>query len=65
MGHSMGGLLAQILGSRWLAKALVLLTPASPTGIIALKLSVIRSFWSTLMRWGFLEKKKSPMRPEV
>jgi len=27
MGHSMGGLLAQILGSRGLAKALVLLTP--------------------------------------
>ena len=32
MGHSMGGLLAQILGSRGLAKALVLLTPASPHG---------------------------------
>ena len=29
MGHSMGGLLAQILGSRGLAKALVLLTPAT------------------------------------
>jgi pimeloyl-ACP methyl ester carboxylesterase len=37
MGHSMGGLLAQILGSRGLAKALVLLTPASPRGIVALK----------------------------
>jgi pimeloyl-ACP methyl ester carboxylesterase len=59
MGHSMGGLLAQILGSRGLARALVLLTPASPAGIIALKPSVIRSFWSTLMRWGFWRK---PMR---
>jgi pimeloyl-ACP methyl ester carboxylesterase len=59
MGHSMGGVLAQILGSCGLAKALVLLTPASPAGIIALKLSVIRSFWSTLMRWGFWKK---PMR---
>jgi pimeloyl-ACP methyl ester carboxylesterase len=37
MGHSMGGLLAQILGSRGLAKALVLLTPVSPAGIFALK----------------------------
>jgi pimeloyl-ACP methyl ester carboxylesterase len=41
MGHSMGGLIAQILGSRDLAAALVLLTPASPRGIIALTPSVI------------------------
>ena len=56
MGHSMGGLLAQILGSRGLAKALVLLTPASPAGINALKLSVIRSFWSGLTKYGFWRK---------
>ena len=36
VGHSMGGLLAQILGSRGLAKALVLLSPSSPAGIIGL-----------------------------
>jgi len=59
MGHSMGGLLAQILGSRGLAKALVLLAPASPHGIMALKPSVIRSFWSGLTKWGFWRK---PMR---
>jgi pimeloyl-ACP methyl ester carboxylesterase len=56
MGHSMGGLLAQILGSRGLAKALVLLTPASPHGLIALKSSVIKSFWSGLTTWGFWKK---------
>jgi non-heme chloroperoxidase len=56
MGHSMGGLLAQILGSRGLAKALVLLTPASPRGIVALKPSVIKSFWSSLTTWGFWRK---------
>ena len=56
MGHSMGGLLAQILSSRGLAKALVLLTPASPHGIIALKPSVIKSFWSGLTTWGFWRK---------
>jgi len=44
MGHYMGGLLAQILGSRELAQTLVLLTPASPRGIVALKPSVIKSF---------------------
>jgi pimeloyl-ACP methyl ester carboxylesterase len=56
MGHSMGGLLAQILGSRGMAKALVLLTPASPSGIVALRLSVIKSFWSALTRPGFWKK---------
>ncbi len=59
MGHSMGGLLAQMLGSRGLAKALVLLIPAPPSGIIALKPSVIRSFWSGFAKWGFWRK---PMR---
>ncbi|MBW1797917.1 MAG: alpha/beta fold hydrolase, partial [Deltaproteobacteria bacterium] len=56
MGHSMGGLIAQILGSRGLAKALVLLTPASPSGILALSPSVIKSFRSTLTTWGFWQK---------
>lgn len=53
MGHSMGGLLAQILGSRDLAKALVLLTPASPYGILSIRPSVIKSFWGILKKWGF------------
>jgi pimeloyl-ACP methyl ester carboxylesterase len=56
MGHSMGGLLAQMLGSRGLAKALVLLTPASPSGIMALKFSVIKCFWSTMTTWAFWRK---------
>ncbi len=55
-GHSMGGLLAQILGSRGLAKGLVLLTPAPPKGINALKFSVIKSFFSVLTKWGFWRK---------
>lgn len=59
IGHSMGGLLAQILGSRGLAKTLVLLTPASPAGIMALSFSVIKSFWSIQKKWGFWKK---PMR---
>lgn len=53
IGHSMGGLLTQILGARGLGKALVLLTPGSPAGINALKFSVIKSFWSILTKWGF------------
>ena len=56
MGHSMGGLLAQILGSRGLSEAIVLLTPASPYGIIAIKWSVIKSFLSILKKWNFWKK---------
>lgn len=56
MGHSMGGLIAQIVGSRMQAKALVLLAPAPPAGIIALKPSMIRSFWTAVTTWGFWRK---------
>ena len=56
MGHSMGGLLAQKLAERGLAKVLVLLTPAAPAGIFALKLSVIRSFLSLFGIWAFWRK---------
>jgi pimeloyl-ACP methyl ester carboxylesterase len=59
LGHSMGGLLAQILASRGLGKALVLLVPASPAGINAIRPSVIRSFWSAQTKPGFW---KRPMR---
>ncbi len=58
LGHSMGGLLAQLLASRGLAKAVVLLAPAAPAGIWAIRPSVIRSFWSVQTRWGFW---KTPM----
>ena len=59
IGHSMGGLLAQMLAARGLAKALILLTPASPSGIFALTPSVVRSFWSILTTWCGWRK---PMR---
>jgi len=57
MGHSMGGLLAQILAARGLAKALVLLAPAAPSGVTVITPpSVLRSFWSVLTTWGFWRK---------
>jgi non-heme chloroperoxidase len=59
LGVSMGGLLAQILASRGLARILVLISSAAPSGIMALKLSVIRSFLSGFKTWGFWRK---PMR---
>lgn len=60
LGHSMGGLLAQILGSRGVAKALVLLTPASPAGILALRFSVLKTFREALFRPGFWKKPQRP-----
>ncbi|NOY98323.1 MAG: alpha/beta hydrolase [Chloroflexi bacterium] len=59
MGHSMGGLLTQILGGRGLGKALVALTPAAPVGVFPITPSVLRSFFSILTTWGFWRK---PMR---
>ncbi len=56
MGHSMGGLLAQILGSRRQVKALVLLSPASPYGINTIKTSVVKSFFTMFGKWGFWRK---------
>jgi len=56
MGHSMGGLLAQILGARGLAASLVLLTPAPPKGIFVMKSSVIKTFLPVLFKWGFWKK---------
>jgi pimeloyl-ACP methyl ester carboxylesterase len=60
VGHSMGGLLAQILGSRGLARALVLLAPAWPAGVLAVKWSAIRSFRSVLMTPRFWRKAVRP-----
>ena len=57
MGHSMGGLLAQILAARGLASAAVLVTPAPPAGILMVhKPSVIRTFWKMQVQWGFWRK---------
>ena len=60
VGHSEGGLLAQILASRGLGKALVLLAPAPPAGIIMLRPSNLRAFRRAMTTWGFWRK---PMRP--
>jgi non-heme chloroperoxidase len=60
VGHSMGGLLAQILAARGLAKAAVLLAPAAPAGIFAVAPSVIHSFWSIQTTWAFWRR---PVRP--
>jgi pimeloyl-ACP methyl ester carboxylesterase len=56
IGHSLGGLLTQIIGARGLGKALVLISPVSPAGIDVPTYSVVKSVWKTFARWGFWKK---------
>ncbi len=65
MGHSLGGLLAQILAARGLARSTVLLTPAAPAGILALTPSVLKSFLSMHKTWGFWRKPIHPTFEET
>lgn len=51
VGHSMGGLLAQLMASRMPCAGLVLLAPASPAGINAWSWSMIRTFGTNLLRF--------------
>jgi pimeloyl-ACP methyl ester carboxylesterase len=48
VGHSFGGLLAQILASRGLAKASVAISPAPFRGVLPLPISTLRSSWPVL-----------------
>ena len=52
-GHSMGGLLAQILASRGCAAMAVCITPAAPAGILALRYSVLKGFWGVITSGAF------------
>ncbi len=65
MGHSMGGLLTQILGSRDLGSALVAVTPAAPVGIFPITPAVLWSFKSILTTWGFWSKPVKPTFEEA
>lgn len=56
IGHSMGGLIAQMLASRDLAQAAILITPAPPAGILALTPSVLKTFAPIIGRWNFWKK---------
>lgn len=56
IGHSMGGLLVQMLAAKGLAEKVVLLCPAPPAKIHGLTLSVVRSFFGIMTRWGFWRK---------
>src|SRR5260370_37627445 len=48
IGHSLGGLLAQILAGRGLASATVAIDPAPFRGVLPLPLSALKSAWTVL-----------------
>jgi pimeloyl-ACP methyl ester carboxylesterase len=56
MGHSMGGLLSQIIASRGIVNGAVLLTPVAPSGINNLKWSTLKALRSIFTKWGFWKK---------
>lgn len=56
MGHSMGGLIAQILTSRGLAEKTVCIAPAAPAGIFTFESSVFKSLQGVVLKWGFWKK---------
>jgi len=56
VGHSMGGLLAQMLAARAACTAAVLLCPAPPAGVFALHPSVMRAFLRIQMQWGWWKR---------
>ncbi len=56
IGHSMGGLLAMLLCARGLARAGVLLTPAPPSSVLAIRPSNLMAFARIQARWAWWKK---------
>ncbi|MCW7755287.1 alpha/beta hydrolase [Desulfobotulus sp. H1] len=62
IGHSMGGLLAQILASRHPFKAIILITPAPPAEVSGLDFSSFFTFLPILFLGNFWQKALIPNR---
>ncbi|MBI3199494.1 MAG: alpha/beta fold hydrolase, partial [Rhodospirillales bacterium] len=56
IGHSMGGLIALLLCAKGLAKAGVLLTPAPPASVIAIRPSNLLAFARIQAHWAWWRK---------
>jgi pimeloyl-ACP methyl ester carboxylesterase len=56
IGHSMGGLIALRLCARGLTRAGVLLTPAPPSNVLAIRASNLMAFSRIQMNWGWWRK---------
>lgn len=62
LGHSMGGLLAQMLAADNVSSANIFLTPAAPYGVLPVSYSVIKSFMPVFKIWKFWQKAIDPTR---
>ncbi|MBB4211749.1 alpha-beta hydrolase superfamily lysophospholipase [Rhodothalassium salexigens DSM 2132] len=60
VGHSMGGLLAQLLAARGLGRGLILLAPAPMAGANTTHPSPSAIFLPHLARWGFWRRPHKP-----
>ncbi|OQY45331.1 MAG: hypothetical protein B6242_10750 [Anaerolineaceae bacterium 4572_78] len=56
IGHSLGGIITQILAGHGLARMAVLLTPAPPADVFALHPATIKTFHTALAQWAFWQK---------
>jgi pimeloyl-ACP methyl ester carboxylesterase len=65
IGHSMGGLIALLLCARGLARAGVLLTPAPPSEIVAIRPSNLLAFARIQLTWGWWRKPHRPTLGEA
>ena len=65
IGYSMGGLIGLILCSRGFGKLGIFITPAAPSGINAITLSVLRVFIKNVFRWKFWRKPVPPNFPSA
>ena len=67
LGHSLGGLIAQLLAARHpdKQKGLVLLGPAPMAGIFALYPTMLATFYQHYLQWGFWKKPLYPTKKRV
>ncbi len=65
IGHSMGGLIALLLCARGVASRGVLLTPAPPSSVFAIRWSNFMAFSRIQMRWGWWHKPHRPTESEA
>ena len=65
VGHSMGGLLAQLLAARGMGRGLILLAPAPMAGANTTLPSPTRIFLPTIRQWGFWRKPHKPAWSQV
>jgi pimeloyl-ACP methyl ester carboxylesterase len=65
IGHSMGGLIALLLCAKGLAKAGVMLTPAPPASVVAIRPSNLLAFARIQARWAWWRRPHRPTLGEA